>query len=145
MDINKVWLSGVVVTEPQLSELSESTPICSFSMQVNEKFTNREDRIHLKPNIIRVEALGRSAKKVMDSVVHGKRYHVEGYLRQDFIQGEDQYRVRAFAVIPDESLDQIQYKEGLKKALGIVKKSVNREAAIERLKTILDLHEDGGF
>jgi single-stranded DNA-binding protein len=139
MDINKVWLSGVVVTEPQLSEISGSTPICAFSMQVNEKFTNRHDQVHLKPNIIRVEALGRAAKKAMDTVVHGKRYHIEGYLRQDFLEGDEQYRVRVFAVIPDESLDQIQYKEGLKKALGIVKNSVDRESAIEKLKKILDV------
>jgi hypothetical protein len=75
----------------------------------------------------------------MDTVVHGKRYHIEGYLRQDFLEGDEQYRVRVFAVIPDESLDQIQYKEGLKKALGIVKNSVDRESAIEKLKKILDV------
>jgi len=136
-DINKVWLSGLVVSQPVLTKLSSKTPFTTFSIQVNEKFKDRNGIIKAKPNIIRIESLGKSAEITASRVKQGGRYTVDGYLRQDIIGEIDQVRVRSFAVYADDSSDHITYKEGLKQALEILRKSRDLESAVERLEDLL--------
>jgi len=134
-DINKVWLSGVVVSDPVYTKLGHTkTPITYFTLQVNEKFRDRAGQTQVKPNTVRIECLGRSAENASRSVKRGKRYTVDGYIRVDTHEGEDSFRVRTFAVYPDESLDEINYKEALKQALRIVKSSRDLDSAIDRLE-----------
>jgi single stranded DNA-binding protein len=138
MDINKVWLSGVVVTQPVLTQLSGKTPLCIFSVQVNEQFKDKKGQAQIKPNILRIECLGRNAKMAYNRVRHGGRYTLDGYIRQDVMDGQDQVRVRLFAIYPDESIDHVNYKEGLKRAAEILKNSVDRQAALEKINEILN-------
>lgn len=136
MDINKVWLSGVAVSEPVMT-YTGSTPISYFNLQVNEHFKDRSGASQMKPNIIRIEALGKHASKVKETVCAGKRFIVDGYIRIDSSDGQDFFRVRAFAVNEDNSLDHQNYKEGLRQALKAVKSSKDIDSAVERLKSLL--------
>jgi single-stranded DNA-binding protein len=137
-DINKVWLSGLVVTQPILTKLASKTPFTTFTIQVSERFIDRSGVAQLKSNLIRVESLGKSADITVQRVRQGARYTVDGYLRQDHVDGHDQVRVRSFAVYPDESADTATYRQGLKQALDILKRSRDLPAALERLEELLN-------
>jgi single-stranded DNA-binding protein len=136
-DINKVWLSGLVISQPVLTKLSGKTPFTHFLLQVNEQFKDKRNIPQIKPNIIRIESLGKSAESAVKRVQQGARYTVDGYIRQDNVDGHDYIRVRAFAIYKDETLEQVTYKEGLKRALDILKKSPDKLSAIARFEELL--------
>jgi single-stranded DNA-binding protein len=136
-DINKVWLSGLVISQPILTKLAGKTPFTYFLLQVNEQFKDKKGMPQIKPNIIRVESLGKSAENTVRRVQQGARYTVDGYIRQDNVDGHDNVRVRAFAIYKDETLEQVTYKEGLKRALDILRKSPDKATAIERFEELL--------
>lgn len=136
-DINKVWLSGLVITPPTLTKISEKTPLASFTLQVNERFRDRTGQAQVKPNLIRLEALGKNAESVADRVKEGKRYVVDGYLRQDRYGESDEIRVRTFAVYPDESAEDASYREGLNQALKILLNSRDLATAIQKMEVLV--------
>jgi single-stranded DNA-binding protein len=138
-DINKVWLSGLVVTQPVLTKLSSKTPFSTFTIQVNERFINHGGHVQLKPNLIRVESLGKSAENTVERVRQGARFSVDGYLRQDLIDGVEQIRVRSFAVYPDDSVETVNYKEGLKQAIEVIKRSRDLSTALKQLEELSNL------
>jgi single-stranded DNA-binding protein len=137
-DINKVWLSGLVVTPPLFTRLSEKTPLASFTIQINEKFRDKTGQPQIKPNLIRVESLGKSAELVMDRVKEGRRYVVDGYLRQDRMADNDEIRVRSFAVYSDDSVENHTYTEGLNQALKILVHSHDLQSALSKLKVLIE-------
>lgn len=137
-DINKVWVSGVVISDPILTKLSSKTPIASFIIQVNEKFIDRSGEAQVKPNLIKVESLGRSAERVIKLVKKGARYTIDGYLRQDHIDGFDQIRIRTFAVYSDDSGDNLAHKSGLNQAVRILRKSPDVKTAIARIEELIE-------
>jgi len=138
-DINKVWLSGLVVSQPVLTRLSSKTPFTTFTIQVNERFVDRGGSVQLKPNLIRVESLGKSAETTAERVRQGARFSVDGYLRQDVVDGMEQIRVRSFAVYPDDSVETVNYKEGLKQAIEVLKKSRDLPSALKQLEELSNL------
>lgn len=138
-DINKVWLSGLVVSQPILTKLASRTPFTSFTMQVNERFLDRNGNPQLKPNLVRVESLGKSAESTAQRVKQGARFSVDGYLRQDVIDGVEQIRVRSFAVYPDDSAEVVNYKEGLKQAIDVLRRSRDLPTAIKQLEELIDV------
>lgn len=136
-DINKVWISGVAVTAPVLTQLGSKTPFTTFILQVNEQFLDGNRNVRIKPNMIRVESLGKSAHATAEKVKQGKRYQVDGYLRQDRRDGQDDIRIRTFAVYREESVDCVNYNEGLKQALEVLKRSPNLQAAMATLEELM--------
>lgn len=138
-DINKVWLSGLVVSPPVLTKLASRTPFTSFTIQVNERFLDRSGNPQFKPNLIRVESLGKSAESTAQRVKQGARFSVDGYLRQDVMEGIEQVRVRSFAVYPDDSAEVAHYKEGLKQALDILRRSRDLPSALRQLEELIDV------
>lgn len=136
-DINKVWLSGIVVSDPILTKLSSKTPFCTFSLEVKEKFLDRNGQPQFKASIIQVESLGKSAETTATKVKKGVRFIVDGYLRQDIVNGHEHVKVRTFAVYPDESNETLIYKEGIKQALDVIKKSRDKESAIANLEDLV--------
>ena len=138
MDVNKVWLSGIVVTRPVLTKLSSKTMSAGFVIQVSEKFINRDGLTQFRPSLIPVESLGRSAETTANNVLPGGRYTIEGYLRQETDAAGLQYlKVRTFAVYPDETSDAVVHKEGIKAALEILSKSKDKESAMRTLEEML--------
>lgn len=132
-DINKVWLSGRAVSQPIHTKLPPRTPFTFFDLLVNERFYDNSGALRFKPNVIRIESLGRAAELCRERVSEGGRYQVEGYLRID----DGQVRVRTFAIIKEETDEAAHYETGLHQALDILERSLNKEAAIKELRRIL--------
>lgn len=136
MDINKVWLSGLVVSSPILTRLQSKTPQSSFTLQVNEEFKDSVGDKKQKPNLIQIESLGKRAEITLDTIKQGGRFMVDGYLRRDMIEGVEKMRVRSFAIYPDDSQDTFKYKEGIQQALEILKRSRDIPSAIKMLEDL---------
>lgn len=133
-DINKVWISGVVINEPVFTKLPSKTPITTFSIRVEERFYDRNGILQTKANIISVESLGKNAETTVQKVKQGARYIVDGYLRQD----QEKVCVRTFAVNTDESDDAGKHRSGLKQALEIIRNSRNLESAEQKIEELLE-------
>jgi single-stranded DNA-binding protein len=138
MDINKVWVSGVAITAPIYTKIGARTPFSSFTLQVNEQFVDKNNNVRVKPNLLRIESLGKSAEATANKVVPGIRYQVDGYLRQDEYNGQDDIKIRTFAVYKEESLDTFHHSEGIRQAIEILKKSIDVTAAVKTLENLLD-------
>jgi primosomal replication protein N len=135
MDINKVWLSGICVSQPIKTQLPSGTPFVSFSLQVNEEFFGKSGGARTNSNIITIETLGIGVNKVLQQVKQSARYFVEGYLRQ-FSDGS--IRVRTFAVYRETTNDGVVYNESLKQTLDVLKRSRDLPAAIRTIEDLLD-------
>lgn len=136
MDINKVWLSGLAVSNPTLTRLPSKTPQSSFILQVNEEFNDSLGDKKQKSNLIQIESLGKKAEITLEKIKQGARYMVDGYLRRDVVEGVEKVRVRSFAVYPDDSQDTFKYKEGIQQALEILKRSRDIPSAIKMLEEL---------
>lgn len=137
MDINKVWVSGLALTEPVLTRLQSKTQFSYFILQTREKFQDRDGRPCVRTNQFRVESLGKAAEATVGKVHQGLRYIVDGYLRQDERDGSDDVRIRTFAVNREETADTALHGEGLRQALDILKKSRDLPTAISTLEELL--------
>lgn len=137
MDINKVWLSGLVVSEPILTKFPSGTPITTFMLQVNEQYTDRNDKRQLRPNLVKVESLGRSAEMVAKKVCQGKRYMIDGYIRMELREEGEEFKIRTFAVYRDESNESALYSEGIKQAIEVIRKSRDLPTAVKNLEGLL--------
>ena len=137
MDVNKVWLSGIVVTTPILTKLSSKTPFATFTLQINEFFKDRSGKEVCRPNLVRIESLGRAAEVTASKIKRGRRYHVDGYLRQDLKDERDDVRVRSFAIYPEDTRETAHYRDGLKQALVILERSMDVKAAVKSIESIL--------
>jgi len=137
-DINKVWLSGVVVSQPVLTKLSGRTPFTSFILQVNEHYQNKQGATQTKQNFIKIECLGKNAEPTSEKVKEGKRFIVDGYIRQDKVNNTDMVKVRAFAIYADTSYPTESYRQGLTQSLKILLESRDLETAIANLKELLE-------
>ena len=137
MDMNKVWLTGLAVTQPILSKLPNQTPLTVFTLQVNEKYQSRAGHPQIRANLIRIECLGRTATIVAEEVRSGLRYVVDGYVRQDQLAEGEDVRIRAWKVYREDSENSAHHAEGLKQALKILKENRNLEAAKAQLEELL--------
>lgn len=138
MDVNRCFLTGTVVSTPYTATVSHNTFFASFELQVNELYRDAKGRDRVKPNVIVIETLGKKAMQVRDNVKVNRRYVVDGYLRQDIMNGTNKVRVRAFAVLPEKSDQSRLYYEGIRKALHLLKKSDSLESAAEEMEKILN-------
>jgi len=137
MDINKVWLSGQVTSQPTLEKYGSRTPITRFTINIKEKFVNKRGDSSFHDNFFSIESLGRSTEKIMDTVKKGNRYMVDGYLRSDKNGQKLDAKVRTFAVYPDESFDNQNYISGLSQAMHILENSLDIDQAKEKLAVLL--------
>ena len=138
MDMNKVWLSGLAITQPILTKLGGKTPFTTFTLQVNERFNDRDGKRCIKPNLLKIESLGRSAATTVSKVKEGMRYVVDGYLRQDSGDEGDYTRVRSFAVYKEDSETTSHYIEGLRQALEVMHRSRNIDSAKKVLEDLIN-------
>ena len=137
MDVNRCFLTGTVISTPYTATVSHNTFFASFELQVNELYRDAKGRDRVKPNVIVIETLGKKAMQVRDNVKVNRRYVVDGYLRQDIMNGVNKVRVRAFAVLPEKSDQSRLYYEGIRKALNVLKQSDTIESAAEEMEKIL--------
>lgn len=136
-DVNRVWLSGVIATDPVMTSVGHETPSTTFILKVDEDFIDRSGNKKSKSNFISIESLGRWAGKTKTIAVRGKRIWVEGYIRQDRVDNQDRVRVRVFAIYNDQSDNNKSHMEGIKAALDLVKKSWDLKSAIENIESFI--------
>lgn len=103
-DINKAWLSGVVVSQPTLTKLSSGTDLCIFTLEVIETW-KKDGKPKHRSNFIQIEVLGKNAIRAHTLLSIGTRCELEGFLRQDKLQGESRTRVRAYSVHLEDTHD----------------------------------------
>ena len=94
-DVNKTTHVGTAVTNPSFISISSSTPVVVFTLKVRETWKNRKGEKQFKDHIFKVEVLGKNAFWAKDNVRMGRRYHIDGYLRSDPINGLEEIRIRA--------------------------------------------------
>lgn len=136
-DINKVWLNGLVVTEPVMTQVGHDTPSTTFVLKVDEYFVDRSGNQRTKSNFLEIESLGRQSSRVKNTVKKGIRVWVEGYLRQEKEENSNIVKVRTFAVYKDDTDNNRYHTEGVKVALEIAKRSRDLHAAIEGIEAAL--------
>ena len=138
-DVNKTTHVGTAVTNPSFISISSSTPVVVFTMKVRETWKNKRGDKQFKDNLFKVEVLGKNAFWVKDNVRMGRRYHIDGYLRSDPINGVEEVRIRAFNVQEeDDGVFKDGYKEGLKQALSMADNSDDLEAVKLKLNVLID-------
>ena len=137
MDVNRVFQTGTAISTPYTTTVSQGTFFASFELQVNEVYRDARGRDRVKPNIFIVETLGKKAVQVKDMIKVNRRYVIDGYLRQDVINGTDKVRIRAFAVLPEKSDTARSYYDGIKRALTVIKKLDDVDAATKALEETL--------
>ena len=140
MDLNKVFLTGIVESEPALVTMSGSgTPMCYFTVRVDEKFLADGKNWVTRPNYFRVECLGKQATSSFKKVKFGGRYFIDGYLRQENSNSSriDIVKIRSYGVVLDQTPESHHYKMGLKKALGIISMQKDLTKAISMIEDLL--------
>lgn len=145
MDLNKVFLSGIVESEPVMTTLPKSgTPMCYFTLRVDERFISGKNAEVIRPNYFRIESIGKQAQTSFQKVKYGGKYFVDGYLRQENSLSNkiDIVKVRSYGVIADPSTDSHHYNLGLKKALSILSSVKTLRAAEELIEKALSATED---
>jgi primosomal replication protein N len=140
VDLNKVFLTGIVESEPALVTMSGSgTPMCYFTVRVDEKFLADGKNWVTRPNYFRVECLGKQATSSFKKVKFGGRYFIDGYLRQENSNSSriDIVKIRSYGVVLDQTPESHHYKMGLKKALGIISMQKDLTKAISMIEDLL--------
>jgi len=138
-DINKVTLVGTAITKPSFVELSSKTPMIVFTLKLKEIWKNRRGERQQRGNLINIEVTGKNSFKAKDLIKVGRRYHIDGYLRSDPINGKEEVRVRCFHI---EEEDDEQFNEGLKEGFGrafaLIDNSDDIGVAKSKLKILLE-------
>jgi primosomal replication protein N len=140
VDINKILLTGIAETAPVLTTLPQTrTPLCYFTLRVEERFITNKSTPSVRPNYFRIESLGRQAESSYQKVKQGGRYLVDGYLRQEHSTPNriDHIKVRSFGILADPTLDNKTYQRGLEEALNILASSSDLAGAISAIKELL--------
>lgn len=141
MDINKVFMTGVAETAPVLTTLPQTkTPLCYFTLRVEERFTSNRSVPTIRANYFRVESLGRQAEFSYNKVKKGGRYLVDGYLRQENSTSNriDHVKVRSFGIIADPSCDNMEQQKGLELALSVLSSSNDLAEAITQIQEMIN-------
>ena len=96
--INKVWLSGIVKTHPQIRQLSENTKLTCFSLSTLETWESKCGETKSHRNDILIEILGKEADSAYSNLSPGKWVSVDGYLRTEQFKGKQQTKVRVYNI-----------------------------------------------
>ena len=138
-DINKVTLVGTAVTRPSFIELSSSTPSVVFTLRLKETWKNRKGEKQEKSNLVNIEVMGKNSFKAKEMIKVGRRYHIDGYLRTDPINGVEMTRIRTFHIEEEDNEDFKEgLREGLARAFALLDNSNDLEVAQSKLKVLLD-------
>jgi len=81
--INKVLISGVVGTSPQMQKLSNCTNLSYFSLSVPEQWVSKDGHPMERNNWFKVESLGSGAGEVFNTLKKGQECFIDGYLRNE--------------------------------------------------------------
>lgn len=143
MDINKVWLSGVAISDPVQTRFTSRTASTTFLLQCMERFESKSGKVNHHANVILIESLGTHSNTVMQRVKKGLRYQIEGYLRVDQSE-KNRVCVRTFSVVKEPDDSSRMYTDGLRSCLEILRLSRDKESATQEIHEILGRLENEG-
>lgn len=130
MDKNTVSLSGIVISKPVLSRVSERTQQAEFFLLVKEWYLNKDSKDDSRNSEFKIEVLGKNSDHIARTIDKGQRVCVEGYLRQQ----PNGVVVRAFTVFNDSSY-LLCAKEAFQEVL--FKLESDPSIDMDKLKTLL--------
>ena len=84
MNLNKVFMAGRLVRDPELGHLPSGDPVCNFTIAVNSGYGQNE-----KVCYIDCVAFKRRAENINQYLSKGKPIFIEGELRQEKWTGKD--------------------------------------------------------
>lgn len=87
--MNKVFLKGRLVADPQNVALPTGTAVSNFTIAVNEVFSTKEGGKQEHTSFVDVKAYGRLAENIEKFFSKGRMILVEGKLRQEKWEDKD--------------------------------------------------------
>jgi single-strand DNA-binding protein len=78
--INAVILLGNLGHDPELSYTTKGTPVCEFSLAMNETWTDEEGKKQEKTTWMEIQTWGRLGEACEENLRKGSRVHVMGKL-----------------------------------------------------------------
>lgn len=98
--VNKVTMLGVVVRDPEVTQINENTDVAKFSVALNESYKKPSGETVETTTYVDCEAWGGLSKVIGNYVKKGSKLYIEGALRADVWQDADtgknrtKYKVR---------------------------------------------------
>jgi len=140
-DVNKTTHTGIAITNPSFTYLSNKTPMAIFTLKVRETWMTKSGVKQSRDNLLKFEALSKNAFWVKDNVKVGRRYYIDGYARTDSINGVEEQKFRILHIIEEDNEEfqdgkKVGYKEGIYQALAIIRNSDTLETAKAKLELI---------
>ena len=101
---NKITVIGNVGSDPEMRYTPSGTPVTSFSVATNHRYTGRDGERHEETEWFRVVAWNRLAETCNQYVTKGMRVYAEGRLKTDTWTGQDgqtrvSLEINAFTVL----------------------------------------------
>lgn len=136
MDINKTTHLGTATTLPTLLKVSSGSSIAIFTLKVKEEWINQNGIPQFRYNNFKFEAVGSQVNKIMSLVKPGKRFYIDGYGREEIINGVSETRFRIFHI--QEAIDEkeIGFIDGIESALEILEQSGSLEEAKDGIRVL---------
>jgi single-strand DNA-binding protein len=101
LSINKVMVTGRLTRDPETRYVSSGTAVANFSVAVNRRYLdNKSNEWKEETLFLDVEAWGKMAERIAESLKKGTPVYVEGRLRSDTWEnreGQKQTRLRIVA------------------------------------------------
>ena len=100
MYLNKAFIIGNLVRDPELKALPSGTKVCSFSVATNRSFKDKDGNKQDSTEFHNVSAFARVAELVAQYMKKGSQVYVEGRLQTrswDGKDGEKKYRTEIIA------------------------------------------------
>lgn len=94
-NINKVILVGNISRDPQMKEVGEGQPVCTFGVATHRYFTTKAGEKKSMTEFHNIVAWGVLATRCMETLKKGKLVYIEGYLKTrsfDIAEGKKSFR-----------------------------------------------------
>jgi len=131
--MNYVFLSGEVTTVPSMVSLPTKTPLCVFSIKVEETWVDRSQKKCRRFNNFKIEALGKNASGAYETLTLGSFVNIIGYLRTD----KDRTRVRAYTITAHDKDSLAEgYARALDQVIAIMENSDSKDQALNKIEVL---------
>jgi len=94
-DMNRVFLVGNVVWDPELRQTNSSTTVCGLRVAVNRRHTGRDGKRQDETCFLDVDVFGAQAEPCSKFLSKGSPVLIEGRLRQDSWQDKETGKKRS--------------------------------------------------
>jgi len=89
MSLNKMLVIGNLGTDPEMRYTPSGSPVTSFRIATNRRYTTRDGEQHEETEWFTVEAWNQLAEQCNQYLSKGRRVYVEGRLKSDSWTGND--------------------------------------------------------